>query len=433
MKIMKKLLLLLACTATLICAEPVEHLIAKGRIALQQKNKDAALAAFTQVLEQNPDHSNALFYMGVLHYYANDGYRALPYLQRCYEQNPEHAQHLNAYATVANHMGQFDLARDIIEAQYGAEPHDATLRTKLLPMYLRNMDWHYALKLCRINDLWWYNEDINNTTVLLDLSSQWNGHGDVMQIIRYAKHLHAAGARVTAYVRPEMVPLLSLCPYLEQVIATTHSKPSLEKEYALTTDRLTLIMHDTLHSSSKDVPYLSADIVRCQQWEKKLAPYKTFKVGICFQSTKMRDYFTDTIYPGPRGMQGEELAPLFAVPGVSFFSLHKEQDAPAKQLCAHNTFHVFDELDASYGAFMDTAALIKQLDLVITVDTAIAHLAGALGVPTWVMLPHAGDFRWFCNPTESPWYPTMKLFPQTKQGEWDAVIEKVKNELQQLI
>ena len=423
-------ILLLTCPIMLACAEPIDQLITNGRIALQQKNKSAAITALTNALEQNPNNPEALFYMGVLHYYAHNNSTALSYLQRCYAQHPKHAQYLNAYVTVANHMGQFDCARDLIESNFGAEPQETTLRTKLLPLYIRSMDWYYASKLCRTSDLWWYNEDISNQTVLLDLSSQWNGHGDVMQIIRYARHLHTAGARVSVYVRPEMVALLSLCPYIEDVIATTHHKPALEKEYTLTTDRLTLIMHDTLHSPSQDIPYLYADQSRCEQWKKKLAFYPTLKVGICFQSSPMRDYFSNTIIPGPRSMQPEEIAPLLTVPGISFFSLHMGNDSAVKKLCRYPTFHVFDELDTDYGPFMDTAAVIKQLDLVITVDTSIAHLAGALGVPVWTMVPYAGDFRWFASRSDSPWYPTMTLFRQAKQGEWSDVILRVKEALQ---
>jgi len=420
---------LLFITTIFIHAEPLDNLIANGRKALQQKNQPAAHSTFLQALEQYPDHPQAQFYMGVFHYYANNPTRALPYLQRSYKLDPENMQFLNACATVANHAGQFMLARDIIEAHYGAEPRDAGLRTKLLPIYIRNRDWHYASKLCTVSDLWWHNDDITNQSVLLDLSSQWNGHGDVFQIVRYAKHLKDAGAHVTVYVRPELAPLLSLCPYLDRIVPTTHPKPTLAKEYSLTTDRFILATHTTTHIPSKDIPYLYADETLCTKWQKRLAPYNTYKIGICFQSSKMQDYFSGKTIPGPRGMYGSQINPLLDVRGVSFFSLHPAHEPEAKQLCSNHTFHVFDDLDVGYGAFMDSAALIKQLDLVITVDTAIAHLAGALGVPVWVMMPHATDFRWFNADENCPWYPTMKFFVQKEQGEWNEVVQRVKQSL----
>ncbi len=430
MNLSKKFLSLLSLATLIAYGQPADHLITKGRIALQQKNRGAAHAAFSQAVEQHPDNPDAQFYMGAFHYYANEGNLALPYLKRCHELSPEQAQYLNAYATVANHVGQFNLARDIIESQYGAEPRDAGMRTKLLPIYIRNRDWYYASKLCNVSDLWWHNETITNQSVLLDVSSQWNGHGDVFQIIRYAKHLHAAGARVTVYVRPELVALLSLCPYIEQAISTTHQKPTLTKEYTLTADRFILATHETTHTPSKDIPYLFADETLCNKWQTRLASYRNFKVGICFQSSTMRDYFSNTSILGPRGMHGNQIVPLLDSPGVSFFSLHPANEPEAKQLCAHNTFHVFDDLDVGHGAFMDSAALIKQLDLVITVDTSIAHLAGALGVPVWVMMPHATDFRWLGADENCPWYTTMKFFVQMQHGEWGEVVERVKQALE---
>ncbi len=428
---MKKLLFTLIFVASNCCADSVEMLIKKGQLALQQKNKTAAMQHFTQALARDPNHLGALFNLGAVHYYAQEGYDALPFFKQCYEHNNNHAPYIYAYAMTANHMGEFDLARNIIEKHHGAEPQNSEMRTKLLPIYLRNMDWYYASKLCRVDDLWWHNEDLRNKTVLLDLSSEWNGLGDVMQIIRYAKHLYQAGAQVTAYVRIELIPLLELCPYLAHIVAANQPKPSCDKTYSITMDRLTVCMHETLYAPSKNVPYLYADHSLSEQWSTKIKPDQNFKVGFCFQSTKMRDYFSGAILPGPRAMEADQLMPLFSVPGINFYSLQTGENAQVKQLCTHDNVHAFDHLDAA-GAFMDTAALMKQLDLIITVDTSIAHLAGGLGVNVWVMLPHAGDFRWFSNRSDSPWYPTMKLFRQIKQGEWHDVIQAVKSALEKI-
>ncbi len=424
--------LFLTFVASNCSADSVELLIQKGKLALQQKNKTAAIHYLTQALKVEPHNVNALFNLGAVHYYAQEGCQALPLFKSCYGQNSEHAQYIYAYAMTANHIGEFDLARNIIEKHHGAEPQNSEMRTKLLPIYLRNMDWYYASKLCRVNDLWWHNENIRDKTVLLDLSSEWNGRGDVMQIIRYAKHLYQEGAQVTVYVRTELAPLLSLCPYLAHIVPANQPKPSCDKQYNITMDRLTLRMHETLYAPSTDVPYLYADNSLCKQWSAKIKHDQNFKVGFCFQSTKMKDYFSGAILPGPRAMPADQLIPLFSVPGISFYSLQTGEDAQVKQLCTYDNVHAFDHLDAP-GAFMDTAALMQQLDLVITVDTSIAHLAGALGVPGWIMLPHAGDFRWFSNRSDSPWYPSIKLFRQIKQGEWHDVVQAVKTELEKFI
>lgn len=426
---MKKIILMIALISSCMHAESADELIKKGNAALRQKNKDAALAFFDQALTQAPSHPEALYGIGLVHHCAQDGAKALHYLKQSYEHNSDHTQYIYAYALAAYHAGHSALARDIIETHFGAEPNNAELRTKLLPLYLRDMDWYYALKLCNVNDLQWNNADVHNKIVLLDLSSEWNGHGDVMQIVRYAKQLYAAGAYVLAYVRPELLPLLSLCPYLVDVISCKQPKPLHDVTYALTADRLTLALRKTLRTPSKDVPYLHADAHLCKQWKQKIAQDTGLKVGICFASTKLREFFSGKVVAGPRGMDASEITPLFSAPGVQFYNLQVRENEQVKKFNSYPNVHVFDQLDRTSGAFMDTAALITQLDLVITVDTSIAHLAGGLGVPVWVMLPFAADFRWFEDRSDSPWYPTMRLFKQTRQGEWRDVIENVKQEL----
>ncbi len=429
---MKHIVVLISLISFNCYSASVNELIQKGQEALHQKKKDEAIRYLTQALSTYYEHSEALFYLGIVYYYANEGNKALPLLKKCYERDPSNTRYTYAYMLTANQIGEFKLARDLFEKHYGSEPKDGDLRTKLLPLYIRDRDWYYAAKLCSVDDLWWYNQDINHKKIVLDLSSEWNGRGDVMQILRYAKHLHTAGAYVTAYVRHELVPLLSLCPYLAFIVSTQQPKPEGDLTYSVTTDRIFLRMKDKAHTPSEDVPYLYADSKLCKKWQTLLATDTQFKVGICFQSTKMRDFFSDTTIPGPRAFYAEQLTPLFSVPDMSFYSLQAGEAGQVAQLRRFDNFHAFDHLDAQTGAFMDTAALMKQLDLVITVDTAIAHLAGALGVPVWVMQPRAGDFRWFSNCDDCPWYPTMKLFRQDVHGDWDGLIQKVKGELEKL-
>lgn len=411
-----------------------ETLIMQGRQAIQQKNRIAAEQYLKEALQKDPLNSEALFYLGTIHYYAQNGAAALPLFKQCYELNPSNPLFIRAYSFCANNEGDHQLARDIIERHYGAEPQDELLRTKLLPLYIRDMDWYYALKLCSIKDLWWYNFDLQNKTVLLDLSSEWNGRGDIMQCVRYAKHLHAAGAKVTVCIRHLMKELLSLCPYIDSVIAHNEPKPKTDHTFSLTTDRLALIMRSTLYQMSKDVPYLFADSDLTASWQKKISSDNHFKVGICFQSIKMLDYFTDKAIPGPRAFPIETLEPLFSLSSISFYFLQVVEKESLQQMSErYQNVSYFPDLDTVSGSFMDTAALMKQMDLVITVDTSIAHLAGGLGVPTWIMLPCSRDFRWLSHPSHTPWYPSVRLFTQQKQGEWDFVIQQIKSKLQQLI
>ena len=333
-------------------------------------------------------------------------------------------------AIIFSHIGEFDNAVKLFETLYDTNPSNESCTSKLLTLYLRNGDWYYAEKFCRVHDLWWYNQDISNTTVLLDLSSQSNGLGDVLQIVRYAQHLHAAGARVTVLVRKELIPLLSNCPYIATLLPIGTQKPIVDHIYHLTTDRCMLRMSDQMYSPSKDVPYVFADTKNIDRWAPFFKNSSRMNVGICFQSTKMHDYFSDKTVPGPRAFTPDLLKPLLAIKDIQFYSLQVGEDAAIAQLKNQGynliTFGAFD----TNGPFTDTAAIMKNLDLIITVDTSIAHLAGALGVPTWVMLPYCGDFRWFRDRSDTPLYPTVRLFRQQKQGDWQPLIAKIAELLQ---
>lgn len=121
--------------------------------------------------------------------------------------------------------------------------------------------------------------------------------------------------------------------------------------------------------------------------------------------------------------------PLAQLQNIQLYSLQKIHGYKELQNCTFN-LHIFDEtFDRDNGRFMDTAAIMKNLDLIITIDTSIAHLAGALGVPVWVLLPYKADWRWMLNKTNSPWYPTMRLFRQKKPGDWETVIQEIIKEL----
>jgi hypothetical protein len=168
------------------------------------------------------------------------------------------------------------------------------------------------------------------------------------------------------------------------------------------------------------VPYLAADPDRIRRWRPFLAERPGLQVGVVWQGN-----------PASRADRGRSvplatLAPALAQPGVRLVSLQRHHGL--EQL-AGSSAPVLDqpgpEFDAGPDAFLDTAALMQGLDLVVTCDTAVAHLAGALGVPCWVMLKHVPDWRWGTIGAETPWYPTMRLFRQARPGDWDGVARSI--------
>jgi hypothetical protein len=184
------------------------------------------------------------------------------------------------------------------------------------------------------------------------------------------------------------------------------------------------IFKTTLDTVPRDVPYLFVDDERLARFRQKtLDPDAKLRVGLTWAGN---------VKPDPaRTCPFELLVPLASVPGVTFFSLQKGDNARDVEGAAPGMKIV--SLSDDLKDFSDTAAAMLNLDLILTIDTAAAHLAGALGCPTWTMLPWACDWRWLTDRDDSPWYPTMRLFRQPSRGDWPSVIARVREELSQRI
>ena len=266
----------------------------------------------------------------------------------------------------------------------------------------------------------WRGEDPRGRAILVQAEQ---GFGDTIQFIRYAPLLAQRGARVIVECRPELKPLLQALEGVEQVLAEGEPLPPCDLRLPLLS--APLAFRTTLETVPANVPYLRPDPARVDQWRSRLAPRSTpvaprLKVGLAWagKPVNMADWY--------RSMPLSSLAPLADVKDVRFYSLQKgsgEQaaNAPAPMALCDLTNELRD--------FADTAALIANLDLVITVDTAVAHLAGAMAKPVWTLLPFVPEWRWLLDREDSPWYPTMRLFRQKTRGDWAGVVERVAGEL----
>ena len=170
------------------------------------------------------------------------------------------------------------------------------------------------------------------------------------------------------------------------------------------------------------MPYLPVEEALARRWRASVdTPSSVLRVGFTWSGTRRLKQLLNRACPL------ESLHPLFTTPGVAFYSLHKTT-SPSESLQLAGIPGVRD-LNGELRDFADTAAAVSTLDLVISVDTAVAHLAGALGVPVWVLLPDRADWRWLLGRSDSPWYPTMRLFRQKTDGVWSGVVEEVRNAL----
>jgi hypothetical protein len=268
----------------------------------------------------------------------------------------------------------------------------------------------------------WDGSPLDGRTLLIH-SEQ--GLGDTMQFIRYVKLIEPHGGKIVVAAQPELIALLKQSGY-SGLVAQGSPLPAFDVHLPLMS--LPRVFGTDLNSVPCDVPYLAADPERILSWREKLGQVPGYKVGISWQGNKK--------YPGDRfrSIAVEHFAPLARVPAVRLFSLQKGPGS--EQLAAvADRFGVVDlgpSLDNGGGAFLDTAAVMKSLDLIVTSDSAVAHLAGALGVPVWMPLPRVCDWRWLVERSDSPWYPTMRLFRQSTLGEWGPVFATIGAELARL-
>ena len=249
------------------------------------------------------------------------------------------------------------------------------------------------------------------------------GFGDTIQFVRYAALVAEAGARVTLRVQPGLVRLLGGMAGVEAVVGDDQSddnQPGSPADFVLPLASLPLLFGTTLASVPATVPYLAADPVAVARWHGRLAGLTGRKVGLTWAGDP-RATLADRAMDARRSVMLAALAPLAVVPGVTLVSLQKGPGA-AQRPPAGMVLH--DWTDA-LADFADTAALVAALDLVVTVDTAIAHLAGALGRPVWLLNRHDADWRWLRGRDDCPWYPTLRQFRQTVPGAWGDVVARV--------
>lgn len=290
-----------------------------------------------------------------------------------------------------------------------------------LPLY----EWRKRLAGSRAAplraDAWLGEQEIAGATLLVYADQAL---GDTIQLCRYGKLLEARGARVVLAVQPQLCELLrGLSPAIAIVSAEADGEPC---DYQCGLMSLPLAFRTTLASIPGAVPYLSADPRRIERWRNLLGG-AGLKVGIAWQGSRNR------IDVG-RSVPLEMFARLAAIPGVRLVSLQKgealeELRRASGRLAVEIPAEPFDE---GPQAFLDSAALMSAVDLVISCDTALAHLAGALGRPTWVALKHVPDWRWLLDRADSPWYPGMRLFRQPRLGDWEGVFAAIHAELARL-
>jgi tetratricopeptide (TPR) repeat protein len=263
--------------------------------------------------------------------------------------------------------------------------------------------------------LWLGETPLGSRTILLHAEQ---GLGDTLMFARYVGLLARDGAKVVLEVHPELKALMSRLPGCAAVLGRGEPRPAHDVHCPL--GSLPLALETTPASVPAEVPYLAADPARVARWAARLAAHGSPRVAVVWAGNVAHANDRN------RSLPLDKLAPLWAVERARFVSLQRDpRPGDADALASAPVLHLGPELED----FDDTAAVLAQCDLVISVDTSVAHLAGALGRPLWVLLPFSADWRWTAAGERSPWYPSARLFRQPQPGDWDSVVNDVLKDL----
>ena len=396
---------------------------------------DIATDFYKRAVQQKPDHDKAHYNLGVALAERDDLQAAVASYRRAIELNPAYAEAWDNLGCVLVALGQpaealvcHDRALQVRPDYDKAYMSRGVARLRLGDYAGGWPDYECRYKLQEFvmpsfPQPRWNGDRLDGKTILLAAEQ---GLGDTLQFVRYAARVRQRCAKVIVACQKALIPLLSNTPGIDQLFPPEVALPHFDAWASLVS--LPGIMGTTLQTIPADVPYLFPSKELVKHWQPELQAIPGFKIGICWQGNP--DYKADR----ERSVPLVDFAPLAHVPGVQLISLQKGHGAEqVAQVSAQ--FPIIDlasRLDLSRGPFMDTAAVMKGLDLIVTADTAIAHLAGGLGVPVWIALPYVAHWCWLWDRNDSPWYPSACLFRQSERGNWKPVFTRLAESLAQL-
>lgn len=412
----------------------VDILILRADFRRQLNQLDDALDDLRYAIELDPHSVSAHNMHGVVLLALGDAESAIQSYDRALALRPDlseaHSNRgaaLQALCRYAESLAAFDTAialkPDFAVAHLNRSL--SILRDGRFEEGWREFEWRFLCPDYRLASLGrpaWAGERLDGKTILLR-SEQ--GLGDTIQFIRYATLIKQRGARVVVEAQDAVGELVASCPGVDQVVKRGAPLPHIDVQTPLMS--LPRIFGTTLPTIPATTPYLSARPELVAAWRQKLRSPGKLLVGIAWQGNKK--FQGDRL----RSLPLAEFRPLSAIPEVALVSLQRNEGT--EQLFSGLDFRVQEytgELDAT-GPFRDTAAIITACDLVVTSDTAIAHLAGALGKPVWVALSYSSDWRWLIASDTCPWYPTMRVFRQTAFKDWPGVFSRIASELRQVV
>ena len=400
---------------------------ALGNVFKEKGLLDEAVHFYRKALQADPDRAETYFNLGIALKEQGLFGEAISSYQKAIQLNPNYVDAYNNLGIALQDNRQIEEAIASYKEALSIDPDDAVTHWNLSQAFLlsgnfkdgwKEYQWRLRVKDFHTVDFhrpMWDGSDISGQTILLQAEQ---GFGDNIQFIRYAPMVAQSGAKVIVRCPEELKSLLRNVEGVEQAISYTERTP--KYDFYCYLPSLPFILGTTVETIPVRIPYIKADPLLVQWWMDKLKEDGTgLKIGLVWAGREQRSFSLNLF------------SPLSIMKDVIFYSLQKGEAAKQAENSPGN-MQIID-YTGDINDFSDTAAFITNLDLIISVDTAVAHLSGALGRPVWTLLPSVPDWRWMLTREDSPWYSTMRLFRQSSNGDWEPVVRIVAEELNKYI
>ncbi|MBK8909326.1 MAG: tetratricopeptide repeat protein [Rhodospirillales bacterium] len=405
-----------------------------GNVLMRQGQAEAAEASYRQALAARPENVAARNNLGSALREQGKLDEAAAAYRWSLSVQPRHAPALSNLGRILHDMGRYDEALECYDRAIAINPELAEAHGNRATLLLQlgrfaegweEYEWRwrnagFTTPARAFEQPPWNGSDLCGRTILLHAEQ---GLGSAIQFVRYAAVVTGRGGRVVLECQKPLARLFaSLRSQTNAAVAHLVIKgeplPAFDVHAPLMS--LPRLLGTRLETIPAAIPYLFAEEALAAEWGARLARCDGTRIGLAWAGN--RRHHNDR----NRSMPATALAPLAAMEGCATFSLQVgDAAADPNALPAGSVIDLAPDL----RDFADTAAVISQLDLVISVDTAVAHLAGALGRPVWMLVPHVSEWRWLTEREDTPWYPTMRLFRQRSPGDWDEVVRRVRDRL----
>jgi tetratricopeptide (TPR) repeat protein len=413
--------------------DDAEALSNLGAVFNNAKQHAAAEAACLAALAARPGYWAALANLGVALHRQQRYEEAVAAYIASLNANPGNARACTNLGVALNEQWRMPESLRIHDAALRLAPDDAEVRNnRALALLIAGdfergfteLEWRWRSPLMRPHGIpgpQWQGEPPAGKTILIH---DEGGFGDTLQFVRYAPMVAALGARVLVQVQPPLLRLIRRSMPGAEIVARGETLPAFDLHCPMLS--LPHCLRTTLDTVPADLPYLYPDPAAAERWRARLADAasKNLLVGLVWAGASRPDMPDAFAMNQRRSLSLARFAPLAEVPGVRFVSLQLD----AEPVPPPPGMAILDPM-SEMGDFDDTAALVVNLDLVIAADTAVAHLAGGLGRPVWVLSRYDACWRWLAGRTDCPWYPKLRFYRQPRPGDWDPVIAAVRGDL----